>query len=54
MTAVPAGALALPRSYMERAGVQRVVGNLIDPDVAPFTVGGTEGTDRCCRIVISG
>lgn len=38
--AVPAGALALPRSFVERVGVQEAEGDLIDPEKAltPYTV----------------
>lgn len=31
---VPAGAIVLPRSFVERAGVQEAVGDLIDPKKA--------------------
>ncbi|CAM9716370.1 unnamed protein product, partial [Hapterophycus canaliculatus] len=45
MAAVPSRALALPRSYVERSGVQETVKNLIDPDqsLAPYTVVGMGG-----------
>eukprot|EP00752_Nemacystus_decipiens_P011090 g9854.t1 len=43
--AVPAGALALPRSYVKRACVQEAAENLIDPEQAltPYTVVGMGG-----------
>lgn len=45
MAAVPAGTLALPRSYVERAAVQEAVDALINPDKAraPYTVFGMGG-----------
>jgi len=48
MAAVPARALALSSSYVERAGVQEAVGDLIDPENAPtpFTVVGIGGVGK--------
>ncbi|CAM9419352.1 unnamed protein product [Scytosiphon promiscuus] len=45
MAAVPAGALTLPRSYVERQSVQATVKSLIDPNnaLSPFTVVGMGG-----------
>lgn len=41
----PAGALALPRGYVERAGVQEVVDGLMSPgkELVPYTIVGTGG-----------
>ncbi len=43
--AVPAGALALPRSYVERPGVQEAVYDLINPEkaLAPYAIVGMGG-----------
>lgn len=48
MAAVPAGALTLPRSYVERSGVQEIVDDLNDPDKAraPYTVVGMGGSGK--------
>eukprot|EP00752_Nemacystus_decipiens_P007317 g6548.t1 len=45
MAAVPAGALALPHSYVERAGVQEVADGLTNPEEprSPYTVVGMGG-----------
>ncbi|CAN0317127.1 unnamed protein product, partial [Ectocarpus fasciculatus] len=45
MAAVPAGALDLPRSYVERAAVQEVADGLTSPEEprAPYTVVGMGG-----------
>ncbi|CBN74851.1 NB-ARC and TPR repeat-containig protein [Ectocarpus siliculosus] len=43
--AVPTGALALPRSYVERPGVQEAMGDLMDPEkaLAPYMIVGMGG-----------
>lgn len=43
--AEPAGVLALPRGYVERAGVQEVVDGLMSPgkELAPYTIVGKGG-----------
>lgn len=48
MVAVPAGALALPRSYVERSGFQGAVDDLINPEeaFAPFSVVGMGGEGK--------
>ncbi|CAM9910838.1 unnamed protein product [Ectocarpus sp. 4 AP-2014] len=45
MAAVPAGALDLPHSYVERAAVQEVADGLTSPEepLSPYTVGGVGG-----------
>lgn len=45
VAAVPAGALALPHSYVERSGFQGAVDNLVNPAeaLAPFSVVGMGG-----------
>eukprot|EP00752_Nemacystus_decipiens_P009200 g8218.t1 len=45
MAAIPVGAPPLPRSYVERPGVQEAVDNLLTPEkaVAPYTIVGMGG-----------
>ncbi|CAM9281636.1 unnamed protein product [Scytosiphon promiscuus] len=48
MAAVPAGALALPPSFVERSGVRAAVDGLLDQDkaLAPFSVVGMGGAGK--------